>query len=212
MIFEIPGVYYYLSLSEDAFNTLHLGSAMGKNEIDSTLDHIVRIPPVTGQVGTDIAEDYCKQSLPERVYRMISTVSYGIPRDIIRLCDRVLAEDDFKSIKPKKISDDQRKWHAKLAYEEHLLSKNDYLKFGPNKDVHNAINSILQFFKNEERDRSSDRVVLSLLLLSFISVAVLELNEETWITLSEKLSAIGYEIPNGNTETLKSDLTALFDV
>ena len=37
---------YYVSLAEDTLNELYLGPAEGKNEIDSSFDHIIRIPPV----------------------------------------------------------------------------------------------------------------------------------------------------------------------
>src|SRR6185503_16601233 len=57
-IFEVPGVYYYVSLAEDTLTSLYLGPAAGKNEIDSAFDHIIRIPQLKCSVGEKIAAEY----------------------------------------------------------------------------------------------------------------------------------------------------------
>ena len=84
-VFEIPGIDYYLSLSEDSLAALYLGSAEGKNEIDSSLDHIVRIPPLTWEECREVADAYLQArssgQIGERAVDILVAVSYGIPRD-----------------------------------------------------------------------------------------------------------------------------------
>jgi hypothetical protein len=93
VIFEIPGAYYFLSISEDGLRALYLGAAEGKNEIDSTFDHIIRIPPADCDLGEEIARAYLNKhsNIPrdKRIDRTIAAISYGVPRDIIRRCDEI---------------------------------------------------------------------------------------------------------------------------
>jgi len=94
-IFEVPGVYYYISLAEDTLARLYLASAQGKNEIDSSLDHIVRAQPLTFEDSEKLVQAYAKRlgfsSVDERLSVVIAAVSFGVPRDIIRRCDEVVS-------------------------------------------------------------------------------------------------------------------------
>ena len=93
-IFEVPGVYYYISLAEDTLARLYL-TAQEKNEIDSSLDHILRVPPLTWEESRGVIHSYMKRrgfdNVDEKVAMVIAAVSFGVPRDIIRRCDEMLA-------------------------------------------------------------------------------------------------------------------------
>jgi hypothetical protein len=96
-IFEVPGIYYYVSLSEDTLAALYLGPAEGKNELDSSLDHIVRLPPLTWDEAHAVASSYLKrrgaEAIKPEIVDSLVAVSFGVPRDIIRRCDEFLAND-----------------------------------------------------------------------------------------------------------------------
>ena len=118
-IFEVPGVYYYISLAEDTMQELYLGPAEGKNEIDSSFDHIIRIPPVACDVGETIATSYLQSRelgvQPDRFTRTIATLSFGVPRDILRRCDEYISQKS--PITPGDFCSRIRKNQALMGYE-----------------------------------------------------------------------------------------------
>jgi hypothetical protein len=93
-IFEVPGVYYYISLAEDTLARMYLAGAEGKNEIDSSLDHIVRVSPLTWDDSAHLVGLYAKRlgfdDVDPALASAIAAVSFGVPRDIIRRCDELV--------------------------------------------------------------------------------------------------------------------------
>jgi hypothetical protein len=94
-IFEVPGVYYYLSLAEDTLARLYLAGAEGKNEIDSSLDHVIRVPPLSWSDSSELMRSYTKklgyESVDARLVSVVAAVSFGVPRDVIRRCDELVS-------------------------------------------------------------------------------------------------------------------------
>ena len=94
-IFDISGVKYYLSMSEDAMLSFTLGNIAGKNEFDSAFDHILRIEPIPFRESMQIASNYLSRQsnkkFDEDLYKVIAFLSFGVPRDIIRKCDYALS-------------------------------------------------------------------------------------------------------------------------
>jgi hypothetical protein len=96
----VPGIYYYISLAEDTLARLNLAPAEGKSEIDSSLDHVVRVPPLSWNDSRELVRSYFAKrgfsATDDRVATMIATVSFGVPRDVIRRCDEMLATYEGK--------------------------------------------------------------------------------------------------------------------
>ena len=100
-IFEIPGVFYYLSVAEDAIAELYLGAADGKNEFDSALDHVVRIGPLVRTECSSIVREYLGGRgfvAEETVIRGLALISFGVPRDVLRICDELLADPSIRQL------------------------------------------------------------------------------------------------------------------
>lgn len=214
VILEIPGAYYYLSLSEDALQALYLGAAEGKNEIDSTFDHIVSIPPVKCELGAEIAASYIQKNsqmeLPGRVTRMVGAVSFGVPRDIVRRCDELLMQAEFPEVHATWISDDLRRRQAQLAFGEQLLSKQEQSAYS--QEAEKAATAIKEFVDDELRSsRATPRtmqIVLSLWVLALLSLAA-TLADEEWEQFSETLRDIGYRIADEPAVNLIEELASL---
>lgn len=196
-IFEVPGVYYYVSLAEDALTALYLGPAEGKNEIDSAFDHIVRIPPLTCAKGEEVAADYLAShgaaELPPRLARTISAVSYGIPRDIIRRCDELIARGGLREFNPGALAGELRRGQALLGYELKQLSLEQMEAFSGGHEA--AAHRGLVSFVGDDRPAAEQRLILSLWLLSLVEAAVARRDERDWLEASERLCEAGYKIP-----------------
>ena len=196
-IFEVPGVYYYVSLAEDTLTSLYLGPATGKNEIDSAFDHIIRIPQITCDVGETIASQYLKShgfiNQPPKLTRMIATVSFGVPRDIIRRCDELIALEKYDSVSAKDVPHLVRQMHMRMGYELHQLSKSQMdelssLRSGASAAVARTIST------NGVRTDAQRRLILLLWLISLIEMAIELPDTEKWLQVTEELSSLGYRV------------------
>ena len=83
-IFDIPHVYYLLSISEDALETYRLRHVETKNEIDSAFTHIFEVPPLDVRASlifyVEQKPDWSVELLPAAV-----VFPGGVPRDMHRL-------------------------------------------------------------------------------------------------------------------------------
>ncbi len=202
-IFEVPGVYYYVSLAEDTLTALYLGAATGKNEIDSAFDHVVRIPPVTCDEGESIAarylQDHGATDVHPRLARTIATVSYGIPRDIIRRCDEYLAGTNGINgtrTKPGTRVTEQREAQATLGYALHQLSSTQVIELS--QDPLKAASAAERTSTDPTAQTDPEpqqRLVLALWLLSLIEAAIEIPNDQDWRTISDMLCTTGYKMP-----------------
>lgn len=90
-VFDIPGARFFLSISQDAYSDLLLGSALGKNEFDSSFDHIELVGPMSFGAARKLSSTYLeslsKGTLDEDVLNLIATLGKGVPRDILRRSD-----------------------------------------------------------------------------------------------------------------------------
>ncbi|MGJ5674108.1 MAG: hypothetical protein ACR9NN_10930 [Nostochopsis sp.] len=208
VIFEIPGVYYYLSLSEDALRAFYLGTADGKNEVDSAFDHIIYVPPVDCDLGEEIARAYLdKHSNDLRkpgLERAIAAASYGVPRDILRRCDELVARGNIKDIPPSQVCDDLRKKLAELAYGEEILTKQETFKF-TNKDIDIVFEEVEIFLSRDCSNLKTLRVVLAIWLLALLALSTDSIDEQ-WRQTSEDLRKIGYRIADENPQNLIEEL------
>lgn len=83
-IFDIPNVYYILSISEDALETYSLRHLETKNEIDSAFTHIFSIPPMDAAASlTFFAE--ANKKLNKVLFPAAIVFGGGVPRDMHRL-------------------------------------------------------------------------------------------------------------------------------
>src|SRR5262245_19379886 len=163
-IFEVPGIYYYVSLAEDTLTSLYLGPSVGKNEIDSSFDHIIRIQPLSCDVSEVIARRYLNShgftELPNRLPRTLAAISFGIPRDIIRRCDEFIARTDSKSVQPEILVANVRKTQATLGYELKQLSSLQVVEL--TRDPIATIQSVARMLTGDELSVDSQKLLLSL--------------------------------------------------
>ncbi|MGB5634520.1 MAG: hypothetical protein WBM86_17300, partial [Waterburya sp.] len=200
-IFEIPGVYYYASLSEDALQAFYLGGFEGKNEFDSAFDHIIYIPPVNCDLGENIAEVYLnKHSMEEyspRLSRAIAASSHGVPRDILRRCDEIIATGNISNLKPSYVSDNLRKKLVNISYHEERLTKEEKESLTGLDSNTKIIGAIHEYFSQDIRRLKAIQIMLSVWVLCLISLST-ELPETEWLDYSEKLRDLGYRISEKN--------------
>ena len=212
-IFEVPGVYYYVSLAEDTLKALYLGASAGKNEIDSSFDHIVRIPPVTCEIGEAIATHYLKahavDELPPRLARTIATLSYGIPRDIIRRCDEYIASVNGARVSSGKLVAELRKQQASLGYELRHLSSGQVNALSSN--ARSSAMTVQGLLGNNAADTQEpqQRLILSLWLNALIEAGIDVPDDESWRKLSEKICAVGYELADERVADLQREIESL---
>jgi hypothetical protein len=133
-IFEIPNVYYLLSISEDALETYRLRHLETKNEIDSAFTHIFSIPPMDAATSLTFFAEADKK-LNKALFPAAIVFGGGVPRDMHRLlqllsitpqhetleaCLNALWKDDCQAAadvlkQNPKLSDEwKKKWVAKI--------------------------------------------------------------------------------------------------
>lgn len=113
-VFDIEGVNYFLSLSEDAYQSFVQSGSFGKNEFDSSFDHFVWIPEMDITNTSKIAFEYMNQysasnesndENDETISELAlacAAASFGVPRDVIRnaeivIIDNIKTSSDFFS-------------------------------------------------------------------------------------------------------------------
>jgi hypothetical protein len=210
-IFEVPGVYYYVSLAEDTLTSLYLGPAAGKNEIDSAFDHIIRVPALKCCVSEKIAFEYLMThgltEQPPKLTRMIATLSFGIPRDVIRRCDELIALENRASIGPGQLAFELRTTQARMGYELHHLSKAQRDELSTDAET-SAVKS-RTISNNGMATESGLRLVLSIWLICLVEVAAHRLGDAEWLLVTEELSETGYRLPVDSTVDLQFEIEKL---
>lgn len=210
-IFEIPGVYYYLSLSEDALAALYLGSAEGKNEVDSSFDHIVRIPPLSWEKSQDVAKNYLEKrqfsQLNPKMVDVLVAISFGIPRDILRCCDELMASKTSVITEPQQFVEQKRKEQVEIAADSHAWSiqQRETLKGEPFQSA-KAARRLLEKINDTASNLRELRVLVFIWILCCIECAY-DLEDSKRQALLKKLYDLGYSI----TLSLPSDLIAQMD-
>src|SRR6185503_10125605 len=207
-IFEVPGVYYYVSLAEDTLTALYLGPAEGKNEIDSAFDHIVRIPALSCDAGEAIASEYLVahglKDPPAKLTRLVSTVSFGVPRDIIRRCDEVFAAANGNKVGASHLVKDLRAIQLAMGYELKQLAKSQIENL--DKGYAEAARYAQSVLKSGTADPTQQRLMLSIWLLSLIEGAVELSDGEQWKQVTEEICNMGYKLPTDSIPDLLADI------
>lgn len=223
-IFEIPGVYYYISISEDALSALYLGSALGKNEIDSSVDHIVHLTPLPVPAGEELADQYLEalgqEHVPERLASCLATLSAGIPRDIIRRCDD-LVSSQVDGEPPPAAMDFVRRVRRQLVHSSRLAGLDRPLPETLEADDSQAIVDALrrdaagdplatsQVDEPASADPSAARIGLLVAVHALLETAVERLDEAAWYRLVDRVCDLCYRIPIEPPEALARDLRAI---
>jgi hypothetical protein len=207
-IFEVPGVYYYVSLAQDTLTALYLGSASGKNEIDSAFDHIVSIEPLSCDVGEQIVLEYLSshdfKNGPTRLERVIAAIAFGIPRDMIRRCDELLAQHDHSSLQASAVPSDLRRMQASMGYDLHQISKAQMRQLASS-PLESAL-AAEAMSNSVQLGDPQHRIILSTWVLSLIEVATGLDNEQRWKEVSQALSSIGYRLPLDPLADIQEDV------
>jgi hypothetical protein len=211
-IFEVPGVYYYVSLAEDTLTSLYLGPAAGKNEIDSAFDHIIRIPQLPCSVGEIIASKYLEShgitSPRPKLTRVISTLSFGVARDIIRRCDEFIARENRDTFEAIDLVDSLRRMHLRMGYELHQLLKSQVTQL-TNVRATRAAAAAQAVFNNGTQSESDQRLVLLIWLISLVEAATELLDKKLWLQITEELCALGYRLSIDSVVDLVSEIEDL---
>jgi hypothetical protein len=211
-VFEVPGVYYYVSLAEDTLTALYLGPATGKNEIDSAFDHIIRIPQLPCSIGDIIASKYLEShgviKSDAKLTRVISTISFGVARDIIRRCDEFIAMENRNEVVPVDLADALRRTHLRMGYELHQLSKSQFTDLGCHRGVA-AAKAAQALVKNGIASEADQRLLLLIWLMTLIEAATESFENEAWLQITEALCSLGYRLSVDSVVDVEAELEEL---
>jgi len=197
-LFEIPGVYYFLSMAEDTLAQLQLGASEGKNEVDSALDHIVAVPPLDWESSLKVVSDYLAKEpklIDAEFQRVIALVAFGVPRDLLRRADEAQRHMDAKGY-----LDQYLKAHLELGAQLHVWSAFRSGQIGTilaNKDhagLLAEIDSLLRVEGIESRQSLSELRMLGMAWLLTLAVDAC-VNNQRWQSHGLRIFACGQNMP-----------------
>ncbi|MGZ6693459.1 MAG: hypothetical protein ACXVHQ_39455, partial [Solirubrobacteraceae bacterium] len=89
-IFEVRGVFFLVSVSDEATRSLKMGGVAGRDEFNSSFYAVIEVPPMDDAF---LAELFNKRGTPlqPRVATVISLLAGNNPRETLRLADFVLS-------------------------------------------------------------------------------------------------------------------------
>ena len=96
-VFDVRGVHFFVSISDEAARFLELGSITQRNEFNSSFYQVIRMP----LLSTNKCEDLLRRrgvKLERLELQVITVMSGGIPRECIRMADVVLDTPQSSSI------------------------------------------------------------------------------------------------------------------
>lgn len=88
-IFDVPGVHYFVSISDEAARRLDLGGIAERNEFNSSFYQVFRLPPLSLVGASNILQSR-EAELDDRAVAVVTVLSGGVPREVIRLADCAL--------------------------------------------------------------------------------------------------------------------------
>ena len=93
-IFEIPGVYFLVSVSEEASAALQLGTLQsgGRNEFNSSFYTIIELPPLESK-GAKLLLEKRNYAVEDSQTDALCLVSAGNQRELVRIADVTLGRD-----------------------------------------------------------------------------------------------------------------------
>jgi hypothetical protein len=90
-VFEIPGVYFLVSLSDEAARSLSLGALRTRDEFNSSFYTVLTMPPLSPQQTLELLRRR-DEHFDEQLAKAFGVLSGGIPREIVRLGDAAWAK------------------------------------------------------------------------------------------------------------------------
>jgi len=198
-VFEVPGVYYYVSISEDALMRLYLGASNGKDEFDSSFDHIVQLQPLKAPDAALAALDYLQNTgikySDSRLPMMIGAASLGVPRDVLRRVDEVRDLNPTTSVV---FARHLRHRMAELGYRSDLISREQaQLLRASASEIDERIQATLAeaaAIPNSRRRSSVLRFWISCWVVAALEVAAGDADDQCWGDRAEALRDLGYRV------------------
>ncbi|HTV20921.1 MAG TPA: hypothetical protein VMG12_19685 [Polyangiaceae bacterium] len=217
-VFEVPGVYYYVSISEDALAQLYLSEAKGKDEFDSAFDHIVQIAPLeVTDAAAAVEEFFQKISFEVGDRRMpvaLAALSLGVPRDLLRRTDEATTTWSAQRESAHLIRA-VRTRQVRLAHQEGVLSRQEVnLLSGEALPVEATAGdyvcggSPISEVAGGGSPGKRPRVWIMAWVYAALEVAVTGLDEHEWLTRAEQLRIIGYRAAIDPLDELTADIRA----
>jgi hypothetical protein len=201
-VFDIEGTRFFLSISQDAYRDLVLGSALGKNEFDSSFDHIELIGPMDFKTARELAKSYLvavkSAIVPDDVLDMVAVLGKGVPRDILRRCDTVklLTEQGVSDISDKLLQSEKEELCFGIQYLVGLDTGLTALLNNPAPQRDGIVRWV-----ESSRDDKVNRVVLE----SFIYSTLLT-ERKNRQGLAQKYYEVLYNLPILTIDSIKSSL------
>ncbi len=209
-IFDIDGVRYFLSISEDALMSFTLGSIAGKNEFDSSFDHIVYIESVDIATANEIVKEYMTTQLETDIDDdhsiILGFLSFGVPRDIIRKCERYIVN----SLLPNSNHDLfylDRIEKLDSAYTNGLLNGEEL--DGLKADAGLVVSKVKKYFQRDELEDRKSRLLAYIAILALAEKEISTFAQPKNTEQLEKLYSVGFGIPILPINDLKRTISEL---
>jgi KAP-like P-loop domain-containing protein len=90
-IFDIPNVYFLVSVSSEAARALNLNGLAERNEFNSSFEDVVEMPPLNVDSCRELLKERIRTDRPE-LASALAVMSGGIPRELVRLAEHVLRD------------------------------------------------------------------------------------------------------------------------
>ena len=87
-IFEIPGVYFLVSISDEAARSLELGTVRERNEFSSSFYTIVRVSDLD-EISAMALVQRRSSGIHENIARVCNVLAGGLPRELVRFSEEV---------------------------------------------------------------------------------------------------------------------------
>lgn len=86
-VFEVPGVHFLVSVSEEAARNLNLGALTGRSEFNSSFYTVIELPPISPDACADLL--FHRSQVPRDLGRVLGVLAGGNPREVLRLAEFV---------------------------------------------------------------------------------------------------------------------------
>jgi hypothetical protein len=99
-IFEVPNVYFLVSVSDEAARSLSLGALAGRDEFNSSFYTVIEAKPGTPEELAELLERRSEGRLPREVALALAVLAGGNPREVLRLADLAARRFATRSVAP----------------------------------------------------------------------------------------------------------------
>jgi hypothetical protein len=90
-IFEVPHVYFLVSVSDEAARSLSLGALTGRDEFNSSFYTVIEVKPGAPDELADLLERRSAASVAREVALVLAALAGGNPREVLRLAELATA-------------------------------------------------------------------------------------------------------------------------